>query len=316
MHLTAYRGAIATAVAGITATVTIVGITVSGAAAGPSKPAASTSHRLPVGKIESIEQADGSYSNGVLAIDIDRAGTYHLHGTKLAEDFEVQHELYFQSLGNGKALFNGELAVPQSRVQPTIDAIEEQGLIFQALHQHFMDIHPMVWFIHFRGTGDPQALARRVHTVVEATDVTLPQTTPKHPQTSLPAQKLARILGGTGQVEAHGVVDVDIDRKNTEVLGGYKAKPDLGVAPDVEFMPLGHGRALVVPDFGMTTGEVQKVTSTMRAQGWTDECLYNQENGEYPQLFWSHMVKRGNATTLAKQVRHALDQMNVEHSSS
>jgi hypothetical protein len=216
-------------------------------------------------------------------------------------------------LSNGEALFNGELAVPRSRVQPTIDAIEKQGLVFQALHQHFIDIRPMVWFIHFRGTGAPQSLAKKVQAVVAATNVDLPQSSPKHPTTPLPAKRLGQILGGTSQIEAHGVVDVDVDRKNVETLGGRKAEPDLGIAPNVEFMPIGRGRAVVVPDFGMTAPEVQKVTSTMGAQGWTDECLYNQEIGEHPQLFWSHMVKTGNAITLARQVRRALDHMNVEH---
>jgi hypothetical protein len=316
MQLTTRGGAITAALAGIAATATVMGFAVSGAAANPSKTPAASAHRLPVKQIESIERADGTYSKGVLTIDIDRDGTYHLDGTTLAEDFEVQHELYFQSLNNGKALFNGELAVPQARVQRTISAIEKQGLVFQAMHQHFLNIHPMVWFIHFRGTATPQALARRVHAVVEATDVTLPQTSPKHPTTSLPAKRLARILGGTGEVEAHGVVNVDVDRNNTEILHGHKAKPDLGIAPNVEFMPLGHGRALVVPDFGMTTSEVQKVTATMLARGWTDECLYNQESGEHPQLYWSHMVKKGSPISLARQVRQGLDHMNVEHSSN
>ncbi|HVW81568.1 MAG TPA: DUF1259 domain-containing protein [Mycobacteriales bacterium] len=273
---------------------------------------AASSSRLPVKEIEDIEQADGTYSSGVLTIDIDRDGAYRLHGVALSKGFEVQHELYFQSLGNGDALFNGELAVPQIRVQATISAIEDQGLVFQALHQHFLDIHPMVWFIHFRGSGNTRQLAERVHAVVEATRVDLPQSSPKHPTTRLPVKQLTQILGGDAQVEAHGVVDIEIDRRNHETLGGQQARPDLGIAPNVEFMPLRRGRALVVPDFGMTTPEIQKVTALMRSLGWTDECLYNQENGEHPQLFWSHMVKAGSATTLARQVRRALDLMNVE----
>jgi hypothetical protein len=83
----------------------------------------------------------------------------------------------------------------------------------------------------------------------------------------------------------------------------------------VEFQPLGrHGRAIVVPDFGMTAKEVRPVLRTMRARSWKVECLYNQETAEHPQLYFSHMVKKGNSVRLARQIAAALAHMNVTKS--
>jgi hypothetical protein len=273
---------------------------------------------LPVKAIEKIEQADGTFSSGVLTIDIERDNvTPKLHGRTLRDGFEVQHELYFQSLGKHRATINGELALKTGQTQRVIDRIESEHLAFQAMHQHFIDAHPRVWFIHFRGTGHPKSLARRVHRVVEATGVKLPQSSPKHPKTHLPVKRLAKILGGTAEKAGHGIVDIEVDRKNTEKLGGHAIKPDLGVATSIGFLPWHHGRkALVVPDFGMTAKEIAPVTKVMRSHGWTDECLYNQETDEHPQLYFSHMVKKGKPVALAHQIRKGLNQMNVEHSAS
>jgi hypothetical protein len=57
----------------------------------------------------------------------------------------------------------------------------------------------------------------------------------------------------------------------------------------------------------MTGPEVMPVVKTMRAQGWMVNCLYNQETQEHPQLFFSHMLKTGDAYTLAAEIRRALD---------
>jgi uncharacterized protein DUF1259 len=295
---------------GLTAVLLAAGAATSATTAvGSTSPA-----KLPVSQIEKIEQAQGDYSNGVLAIDIDRSDIHVTGpgGIKFKQGFQIQHELYFQMLGGSTAVFNGDLAVKTSETQRVIDAIEAEGLTFQAEHQHFVDTEPDVWFIHFRGTGSPASLAERVHKVVLATHTALPQTMPKNPTTPLPAGKLAKILGGTATVGENGIVTVDISRTDKIVLGGHRISPDLGVSTSVQFQPSGHGNATVAPDFSMTTPEVARVTRVMRSRGWDDECLYNQEIGESPQLYFSHMLKTGNALTLAQQVRDGLNQTASE----
>ncbi len=57
----------------------------------------------------------------------------------------------------------------------------------------------------------------------------------------------------------------------------------------------------------MTPSEVQNVLAVMRAQHWDIGCLYNQETDEFPQLFFSHQIKTGDAIELAREVRRGLD---------
>ena len=57
----------------------------------------------------------------------------------------------------------------------------------------------------------------------------------------------------------------------------------------------------------MVTGEVNRVIGTMRSLGWDIGCLYNQETGETPQLYFSHDFKTGDPYALAREVRAGLN---------
>jgi hypothetical protein len=201
-------------------------------------------------------------------------------------------------------------------IDPFIDKLLEGGLIFQALHQHFYDLFPQVYFIHMRGVGDPLKIARALIAAVKVTGTPLPQTAPSHPTTPLPVEEIGNILGETPTVGGSGVVTVDIPRRNSVILGGIRISPFLNIATDVAFEPLGNGQTAVAADFSMVSSEVQNVMRVMRQQGWEIGCLYNQETDEQPQLYFSHTVKVGNAVELAKEVRRGLNQTNSKGSPS
>ena len=113
--------------------------------------------KLPAQAIQRIIGAEGSVSSGVLSIGIDRTdiGTVHgPQGVDFPPAFEINGDLTFQPLGSGEAFFNGDLALKASELNAVIDAILSGGLVFQAMHQHYFDLDPMVWFVHFRGRGE------------------------------------------------------------------------------------------------------------------------------------------------------------------
>src|SRR5262249_52049518 len=61
-------------------------------------------------------------------------------------------------------------------------------------------------------------------------------------------------------------------------------------------------------DFGTC---VDPVTDLMlNTLGWFQGCLYNQEIDEYPQLYFEHMLKSGDAYQLAQEIRQGLDLTN------
>ena len=265
---------------------------------------------LPVAKMEAILQAYGMVSKGVLSIDISRDDIGDVKGplgVTFTPAFEVDGTLTFEPLGDNFAFFNGDLALRPDECEPFIDAIIANGLKFQAFHQHYIETHPNIWFIHWRGEGPPLWLARAVKNVLDVTSTPFPQKPPAHPTTPLDADRLASILHGSASVGDQGVVTVTIDRTDTIVIDDIHVNPEANISTNVMFKPLSSSTADVAPDFSMTSEEVMPVVSLMRRLGWFQGCLYNQETNEHPQLYFDHMLKVGNAYALAHEVRRGLN---------
>jgi uncharacterized protein DUF1259 len=294
------------------------GAAVGGLAAGPLVAAAAArtpgvrkqSGKLPSEKIQTLLELEGSVSDGVLSIDVSRNDIGTVRGPLGVEfdgSFEIDGTLTFQPLGNNLAFFNGDLPLKPKETQPFIDAIIANHLVFQAFHQHYIETNPNVWFIHWRGVGAPLALAAAVRNVLRVTETKLPQKMPSKPKSPLDAKRLATILHGDGQIGDEGVVTVNVLRSDRIVIDGVQVSPEANISTNIEFKPLGASAAWAAPDFAMTGTEVMKVVPLMRRLGWFSGCLYNQETSETPQLYFDHMLKRGDAYSLAAEIRKGLD---------
>jgi hypothetical protein len=230
-------------------------------------------------------------------------------GVTFTPAFEINGTLTFQPLGDHHAFFNGDLALKPEECNPVIDAIIANGLTFQAFHQHYIETKPNIWFIHWRGEGDPLHLARAVKNVLAVTSTPFPQKPPAHPRTPLDPNRLAAILHGSAQVGDEGVVTVTVERTDKIVIDGIRVSPEANIYTEVQFKPLASSgsHAAVAPDFAMEASEINPVVGMMRRHGWFQGCLYNQETNESPQLYFDHMLKVGDAYALAHEVREGLD---------
>lgn len=281
--------------------------------------AAGTSSQLPVQRIEQIIGAQGDVSGGVLDIAIERTDIGEVRGplgVTFTPAFEIHGELGFQPLGKNQALLNADMAVLEPETNPFIAALLQHGLAVQAFHQH-VPMLPQVWFVHFRGIGDPIALARAARAALDVTHTPLPQHPPPHPTTPLDAQRLARILHGQATVGNDGVVTVTVLRTDRILLDGVRVAPQCGISTTIQFRPTrkdddakggGKANAQVCPDFSMTSAEVVPVIKRMQLDHhWFQGSLRNNETNQQPQLFWDAMVKEGDAYQLAQEIRSGLD---------
>ncbi|MFP5277641.1 MAG: DUF1259 domain-containing protein [Acidobacteriota bacterium] len=267
--------------------------------------------------IEQIIQAKGKASNGVFSISIERKDipNVHLHGVPMTPAFIIHGGLDFQSAGGGgdEVVMNADMCLKAHELNPFIHQLIANNITFQAQHQHMYDFDPLVWFVHFRAQGDPNAIATGVKAALKVTSTPFPQTPPANPLTPLPAQQIGQILGAKPSVQAHGVVVYKLPRREQMMLGGTNINPYLNVETHAHFMPYGGGHnAAVIPDFGMIASEVNKVIGQQQKNGWDIGCLYNQETDEKPQLYWSHNFKTGDALQLAQELREAMNLMNLK----
>lgn len=266
---------------------------------------------------ERILRAPAKDGDGVVSVSIGRNDIEHATAPAGAMPggirvpfnpaFELGGEMVFQRLDARRAMLNGDFVFLAEEINPAIDAMLAHGLELQALHQHYFDVRPMVWFMHFRGIGTPEALARAGAAVVAATATKLPQTAPGKLTSPLPKDAIGKILGADPEVAEHGVLQIVVPRTDAIHLGGVAVKPALNVSSNISIQPLDGDKAAAAPDFAMTASEVRPVIATMRHHGWAVHCLYNQETAENPQLYFAHMMKTGDPLTLAREIRDGLD---------
>lgn len=257
--------------------------------------------------------------HGVLTISMDRKDLKSMlpGNVPVTPGVLLNAAYYFQSVGSGKAIMNGNICLKLSETQPFIQALIKSGLTVQAFHQHLPDMSPMFWFVHFRGEGAPKELAQAAHNAVKVTSIQLPQHPPAKPPTPFDKSKLEKIVGGHAMVGSNGVVTVSVDRAEQIRLGGVSIHPGLGVAATIAFQPLNSAgtEALAIPDFAMIASEVDGVFKVMQAQGFYVGCLYNQETDEQPQLYFAHMWAKGDVYDLARKIRHGLNKTNSKFQS-
>lgn len=205
---------------------------------------------------------------------------------------------------------NGDVPLMESEVNNFISVLLNHNIVFQAFHQH-LPMNPQIWFVHFRATGDSITIAKALRDALNVTAIPLPQTEPSNPTTKLDVARLETILRGTADVGDDGVVTVHIDRRDLIFIEGLLISPKAGISTSVQFNPKTGDVADVVVDFSMRWAEVTPVVKLMLSKSWYQGCLYNQEIGEIPQLFYDHMMKTGDAYQLATQIRQGLDLTNA-----
>ena len=265
---------------------------------------------LPKSDLEKALGISAKETKDVLEFDIARTDIGEVkgpEGVQFSPAFEIGGSIFLQSLPKHKAILNGDMALLPDEVNPFIRSLLANGLTVQAFHQHFPMMQPQIWYVHFRGKGDPLQLVKSTRIAFSKTAIPFPQTSSKS-KSPLDAKRLGKILHGEAEVGEDGVVTVLIPLKNPMKLDGVTISPQLNVSTHVDFKPTGGNNAIAVPDFAMTASQIDPVLKRMtNDQNWLLGCLYNQETDEEPQLFFSHLLKQGDAYQLAEEIRKGLD---------
>jgi hypothetical protein len=236
--------------------------------------------------------------------------TVSSHGVKIATAFALTGWAAFAKYQDGKAMLMGDLVVTEAEAPAVTDALQAHGIEQTAIHKHLLSESPPLWWMHIAGMGDAVTLATGVRAAIDRTATPPPAPSTAHGTVDLDTAKIAAALGGKGTVDG-GVFKFTFARRETITEEGRVIPPGLGVVTSLNFQPLGHGAAAINGDFSMTAGEVQHVIAALRRSGITVVSLHNHALDDSPRLFYTHFWATGDALTLAKALRSALDQTNI-----
>ena len=115
-------------------------------------------------------------------------------------------------------------------------------------------------------------------------------------------------LGRTGSAQPGGVMKFSFPRRDLHVrVGSVDVRTALALGGWVAFKQLADGKAMAMGDLVLTEDEVEPVISALQQGGIEQTALHNHLLGAAPNVRYLHIAGRGNAVTIARAIRHALE---------
>ncbi len=115
-------------------------------------------------------------------------------------------------------------------------------------------------------------------------------------------------LGRTGSAQPGGVMKFSFPRRDLHVrVGNVDVRTALALGGWVAFKQLADGKAMAMGDLVLTEDEVEPVISALQQGGVEQTALHNHLLGAVPNVMYLHIAGRGNAVTIARAIRHALE---------
>jgi hypothetical protein len=108
------------------------------------------------------------------------------------------------------------------------------------------------------------------------------------------------------------VLSLEVKRRNRITDGGLPIPPAMEVASEAKFEPTGNGQAILYGEIALVASEVDPVMRVLRHNNISVMALHNHMLTEQPRLFFIHCMGKGDALTLARSIRAALDQTESE----
>jgi hypothetical protein len=251
----------------------------------------------------------GDYKANVLKVNIPRNDlSVTVAGVKTPTPFGFGGWLGFTK-GQGMDVMMGDLVLTQDQVNPVMSALLDNGLEVTAVHNHFFQDEPRVFFMHVHGHGEPMDLARKVK---PALDLINKGSATAGPPPAVPPglddAKLAQIAGHPGE-RTGAVYKITVGRddlKITEMGAAINAR--MGLNTWAAFVGT-DSQAAIAGDIAMVASEVTPVLKALRANGLEIVALHHHMTGTTPTIYFVHYWGTGPAAKLATGFKAALDQL-------
>jgi Domain of Unknown Function (DUF1259) len=246
------------------------------------------------------------YDDGTISFDIPRSIVVTLDGVKLAPGSDLSHEIHMMKDGN-RAMVMGELVLTEDEVSNVTGKLIRAGINETALHNHMLRESPHLMYLHFMTYGDPVALATAIRDIVDPLA--------KGPAGSNLSENpgmtgLDQIMGARGEFD-NGVYGFHIPRRDNISVDGMTLSPHMDISEEVSFQPLGNGKAAFVGELTLMAGEVEPVIKAFTDHGIEVTAVHSHMLTEQPRLFYLHAWATGDAESLARVARAALDRTNT-----
>jgi hypothetical protein len=252
----------------------------------------------------------GDFNGNVLKVNVPRSDvTVAVQGLLVPTPLGFGGWLAMTKGDHGLDVMMGDLVLTESEVNPVMTAILSAGLDVTALHNHFFFDSPLIYYMHVHGTGSAAELAKKVKPALDligrdpfAVQAGVGADLAKGPLT---VNRLSTIVGHPGE-QSGPVYKITIGRPDIQ-LREHGARIDARMGLNTWAAFAGSDQeAVVAGDVAMLADDVTPVLTALRRAGLSVVALHHHMTTGTP-VFFVHYWGRGEAATLARGVRAALD---------
>jgi hypothetical protein len=261
--------------------------------------------------IERITGLKGKVNKGEYKITIPQNDlNVEVDGFKIIPPMGLGTWVAFTPATNGMMIM-GDLILTEADLKPVQQEVIAQGLSITAIHNHFVRNNPNVMYMHIGGSGKTEDMAQKVKSVLgkinesrghnpaaaQVADVTY----------TIDSKKLDDIVGYKGEL-SKGVYKYTIGRPDVQLKEhGVPVSTFLGFNTWAAFQGT-PAHAAVAGDFTMLENEVAPVIKALVENGIEVVAVHNHMVHEQPRIFFLHYWGVGNAESLARGLRAAINQ--------
>lgn len=255
----------------------------------------------------------GDFKENVLKVNIPRNDVrVTIAGRDAPTPFGFGGWLAFTKGDGGRDVMMGDLVLTEDEVNPVMSALLTNGLDVTALHNHFFWDTPRMFFLHVHGMGTAADLTKRVKPAIDLIEASAKRnpSAPGGPSSpgGLDSGAVAKILGFPGE-QTGSVFKITIGRPDVALREhGALINARMGLNTWAAFAGT-DADAMVAGDVAMLESEVTPVLRTLRANNLNAVALHHHMTGVSPVVIFVHYYGTGPATTLARGVRAAVEQL-------
>lgn len=252
----------------------------------------------------------GDYKGNVLKVNIPRNDlTVAVQGVLLPTPFGFGGWIAMAKGDHGMDVMMGDLVLTEPEVNPVMTAVLNAGLDVTALHNHFFFETPRIYYMHVHGVGTASELATKIRPAIDligrdpfagaaATGTELKGT--------LNSEALSKIIGHPGE-QTGTVYKITIGRADVDIREhGARIDARMGLNTWAAFAGSDQ-ETVVAGDVAMLASEVTPVLKALRSAGLQIVALHHHMTTASPAIYFLHYWGRGDAATLGRGVRAALD---------
>jgi Domain of Unknown Function (DUF1259) len=252
----------------------------------------------------------GDFSANVLKANIPRSDlSVQVAGHPTPTPFGFGGWLAFTRATDGMDVMMGDLVLTQDELNPVLSALLENGIEVTAIHNHFLNEEPRLFYMHVHGHGKAAELAKAARPALDliGKNATPPAANPAAAaKPDVDTEALAKIVGRKGDTMG-SVFKFTVGRDDLHVTEmGAVINARMGLNSWAAFAGT-QADAQIAGDIAMKESEVTAVLKALRAHNLNVTAIHHHMLGTQPTIIFLHYWGRGPADKLAEGFRATLD---------